>query len=162
MNAAFARYAQQDHNWFLKLGGDLRHPVAPALNRLLDRALADPDTANFVIDLAEADNIDSTCLGVLARIGNHQSCGGGSRPVIICPEEDIREMLRAVCFDYLFDLVEQPMLGDDPLQPLPLPPDEDDLRKLILDAHRRLCEIDERTRLAFRDVIQALEQDPSA
>ena len=160
MTAAFARYAQHDRNWFLKLGGDLRHPLAPALNSLLDRALADPDPANFVIDLAEADNIDSTCLGVLARIGNHKSYASGPRPVIICPEQDIREVLLAVCFDYLFDLVEQPVLGADPLQPLPLPTGDDDLRNLILDAHRRLCAIDARTREAFSDVIQALEEDP--
>lgn len=162
MTAAYARYAQQDHNWFLKLGGDLRHTLAPALNGLLDQALADPDPANFVIDLAEADNIDSTCLGVLARIGNHKSYVGGSRPVIICPEEDIREILLAVCFDYLFDLVEQPASAADPTQPLPAPSGNADLRHLILDAHRRLCAIDERTHQAFRDVIQALEKDASA
>ena len=162
MTAAYARYAQQDHNWFLKLGGDLRHTLAPALNSLLDRALADADPANFVIDLAEADNIDSTCLGVLARIGNHKSYQGGSRPVIICPEEDIREVLLAVCFDYLFDLVEQPATDADPTQPLPLPSGDEDLRRIILDAHRRLCAIDERTRQAFDDVIQALEKDPNA
>lgn len=157
MAAGNARYAQADGIWFFKLAGDLRHTLAPALNAVLDQAFAAPDTAGFVIDLSEAENIDSTCLGILARIGKRTQA---TRPVIVTAGEDIREVLLAVCFDRIFDLVDHSGPGDATLQDLPgASADMAAMRQLVLDAHRRLCDLDERNHKAFRDVIEALEGD---
>lgn len=155
-----ARYAREGGTWYLKLGGDLRHPLGPALNALLDRAFADPQYTRFVIDLTGAENIDSTCLGILARIGNQATRIAGARPTIVSTNEDITEVLLAVCFDRMFNLVGAAGVAGDGLSPVAgVTADEDSMLALVLEAHRRLCAIDERTHAVFRDLVGALEED---
>jgi anti-anti-sigma factor len=155
-----ASYACENGTWFLKLVGDLRHPLGPALNALLDHACADPRTTQFVIDLSGAESIDSTCLGVLARIGNETSHRGGAKPTIVSTNADVNEVLLAVCFDRLFQLVGVTGVTSGRLNPVPAAgSDSDSMLALVLEAHRRLCAIDERTHAAFRDVVTALEED---
>jgi anti-anti-sigma factor len=150
-----ARYAREAGTWFLKLAGDVRHPLGPALNALLDRAFVDKDYRQFVIDLSAAENIDSTCLGVLARIGNRTVEINGPRSTIVSPRADITEALLAVCFDRYFNLVDAAgvPVGD----PLPVVSvDEKKAFTLVLEAHRRLCDLDDRNRTAFSDLVSAL------
>lgn len=155
-----ARYARENGTWFIKLGGDLRHTLAPALNTLLDRAFADPGFEQVALDLSDAENIDSTCLGILARIGNQARRDGKPRPVIISDNEDISELLLAVCFDRLFNLVDAAGPFDDSLQPVPAAQaDSERMLKLVLEAHRRLCDIDKRNNAVFCDVVSALENE---
>lgn len=155
-----ARYACENGNWFLKLAGDLRHPLGPALNSLLDRAFADPQSRQFVIDLREAENIDSTCLGILARIGNEASRHGAAKPTLVSSNADINEVLLAVCFDRMFNLVGDLNITGADMEPIPaVASDSAGMLALVLEAHRRLCAIDERTHETFRDVVRALEED---
>jgi anti-anti-sigma factor len=160
MTEGTARYAREGGTWHLKLGGDVRHTLGPALNALLDRALADPEYTQFVIDLSAAENIDSTCLGILARIGNHALETGGLRSTIVSPSEDMKEVLLAVCFDRLFNLVDIAGATVSDLAALPAAPvGENAMLGLVLEAHRRLCAIDERTHAAFQDLVAGLETE---
>jgi anti-anti-sigma factor len=159
MTNGSARYANEAGIWVLQLAGDVRHPLAPALNALLDQAFEDTALTHFVIDLSAADAIDSTCLGILARIANHLSGSAHGRPVMIAPDADIAALLYVVCFDRLFHLV-----TESPIEPQRLVPveartaGEDELLALILEAHRRLCAIDTQTHAVFQDVVTALEK----
>lgn len=163
MSEGRARFAREGGHWFLKLSGDLRHPLGPALDALLDRALGEPGYAGFLIDLTEAENIDSTCLGILARIAIHASRSGRARPIVLWAGEDIAEVLTAVCFDRIFNLVnaaEAPQAAGEGLAPIPeVSAAEGPLLALVLEAHRRLCALDARNQAAFSDVVQALEQE---
>jgi anti-anti-sigma regulatory factor len=160
MTDGTARYAHEKGTWIIKLAGDIRHPLGPALNALLDRALGEPGDSRFVIDLAEAENIDSTCLGILARIPNQPTTADGPRPVIITGGGDIAELLLAVCFDRLFDLVDSADAAPSPLVTAPtIAVGREEMLDLLLDSHRRLCAIDARTHAVFRDVVEALENN---
>lgn len=160
MTSGSARYARDDGTWILQLAGDVRHPLAPALNALLDRAFEDAALARFVIDLSATETIDSTCLGVLARIANHLSGSEHGKPAIIAPGAEIAALLRGICFDRLFHLVTEPLLDPKRLAPVePVAADERAMLALILEAHRRLCAIDAQTHAVFKDVVTALEQE---
>lgn len=160
MSDGQARVARQDGHWFLKLGGDLRHPLGPALNTLLDRAFADPDYSGFLIDVSEAENIDSTCLGILARIGIRAGQMGGARPTILGAGADLREVLEAVCFDKIFHLSDADGTAPQGLEPVTeLAAEEELLLTLILEAHRHLCDLDSRNQAVFRDLLEILERD---
>jgi anti-anti-sigma factor len=160
MASGSARYANDAGAWVLRLAGDVRHPLAPALNALLDRAFEDTALTRFVIDLSAAEGIDSTCLGILARIANHLSGRGLGRPAIISPNADVTTLLRVVCFDRLFHLVADPPIDPQRLEPVAAQAaDERDMLALILEAHRRLCAIDARTHTVFQDVVTALETE---
>ena len=160
MSEGTARYAHEERTWFLQLEGDVRHPLSPAINALLDRAFADPALQYFVIDLSRAEIIDSTNLGVLARIANHMAERSLSRPTIIAPGPDIQTILRSVCFDRVFHVVTESADAPSPAEALPdLAADERETLALVLEAHRRLRSIDEKNREVFLDVVEALEQE---
>jgi anti-anti-sigma factor len=155
-----ARYAFRDGTWFLVLSGELRHTLGPALNALLDRALAGPDDTRFVLDLSAAESIDSTCLGILARIASWTRERGAPRAILISHNPDITETLEAVCFDRLFEM--RGGVAAEPTELSELEPrtaDVAQLSTLLLEAHRRLCAIDEKNERVFRDVVAALEQE---
>ena len=155
-----ARVAHERGYWFLKLAGDLRHPLGPSLNALLDRAFADPDYAGFLIDLSEAENIDSTCLGILARIGIRASQTGRGRPTILGAGADLREVLEAVCFDGIFHLADADGTVPEGLEPVPeLAAEAEPMLALVLEAHRRLCTLDARNQDAFHDLLEVLERE---
>ncbi len=160
MSEGRARYAREHGTWILKLGGDVRHPLGPAINALLDCAIADPEFRHFIVDLEEAELIDSTCLGVLARIANHHAQLGISLPTIVAPNPDISATLQAICFDQAFQIVPAGYTGTDALERLPdVSPADDELRTLVLEAHRRLCDLDARTREVFKNLVEALEAE---
>ena len=155
-----ARYAQEAGTWIIKLEGEVRHTLAPAVNAVLDRAFADPGLRHFVIDLSATQAIDSTSLGVLARIANHMTGRGLSKPTLLAPGRDICTILCSVCFDRIFHVVTEAGEGDISLEELPaLATDEREVLALVLDAHRRLCAIDERNRQVFQDVVELLDRD---
>lgn len=160
MSGGTAGYARERDTWILKLEGDVRHPLSPAINALLDRAFADPELRCFLVDLSEVDAIDSTNLGVLARIANHMAEHGLPRPTLIVPGADIQTVLRSVCFDRIFHVVGE--TGDTAATLASLPGVETDERAMLalaLDAHRRLCAIDDGNREVFRDVVELMERE---
>ncbi len=164
MTAGGARYAHEDGVWFLLFSGELRHTLGPALNALLDRALAGPDATRFVLDLSAAESIDSTCLGILARIASWTRERGAPPAILISDNPDITQTLEAVCFDRLFEMRGAPSAQTVPqtteLRALePGGADAAQLSTLLLEAHRRLCSIDEKNERVFRDVVAALEQE---
>jgi anti-anti-sigma factor len=161
MTTGSASYAKDNGTWILRLSGDVRHLIAPSLNALIGRAFEDTELAHFVIDLSTTEAIDSTTLGILARIANHFSEHGLGRPVIISPNADVTAMLRVACFDRLFYIVtETTAIELEHLEPVAeLPVDEREMLTLVLEAHRRLCTIDEQTRAVFQDVVNALESE---
>lgn len=155
-----ARYAREGGTWFLELGGELRHTLGPALNALFDRVFADPGFEHMAIDLSAAESIDSTCLGVLARIGNQAVQANRTQPTIISNNNDISELLLALCFDRLFNMVNADGVIAENLQAVPVPDtDEGTLLTLVLEAHRRLCDIDQRNSNVFCDVVSLLENE---
>jgi anti-anti-sigma factor len=160
MTTGSASYAKDGGTWILRLSGDVRHLIAPSLNALIDHAFEDTELAHFVIDLSATEAIDSTTLGILARIANHFSENGLGRPVIISPNADVTAMLRVACFERLFHIVTETAIDLKHLEPVAkLPADEREMLTLVLEAHRRLCSIDEQTRAVFQDVVTALEAE---
>ncbi|MBK1721822.1 STAS domain-containing protein [Thiocystis violacea] len=160
MTEGRARYARRDGTWLIKLEGDVRHPLSRGLNALLDQIFADAELRRVLVDLSETETIDSTNLGVLARIANHMVKQGRSRPTLIAPDPDIQTILRSVCFDRIFHILSHspPSAGD--LDDLPdLAPDERATLTLMLGAHRRLSALDAGNELQFRDLIHLLEQE---
>lgn len=154
------RYAFEDGVWFIKLLGAVCHPLGPTLNALVDKIITTPHGNKFVIDLTEADTIDSTCLGILTRIATHAPPTGGLKPIIITGGGNIAKTVLIVRFDRLFELVDSLAAYPSKMHTAPkLSLTKEDTLQLLLDAHRQLCTIDAQTHDAFQDVVKALETD---
>ena len=151
-------YADEAQACVLKLVGDIRYTMGCSLDGLVDQQLAREDLEVVFIDLSEATGIDSTSLGLLAKIANIMRSRGKDEVIIISPNPDINEILNSMGFDEIFTICE----GNDacPCASTPVPvtnPNKDKMAQTVLDAHRRLCDLNEKNRAAFAGVIGALE-----
>jgi len=72
MNSGQIYYAITGQRGFLKLAGEIRYPLAASLNQAVNTLLAAPEIQGVVVDLQETDFIDSTCLGLLARVATQK------------------------------------------------------------------------------------------
>jgi anti-anti-sigma factor len=159
-NAGKILHASHGGVHVLRFVDEIRHPLGPALERFLDRLLED-DAADLVIDFGETRIIDSTCLGLLARVAVRFRAQGRSKATMVSPQPDITEVLRSMSFDRLFDIVGKMPLGpmrEQPLQP-PREANGGALLASMLSAHRALMALSEHNRLQFKDVVDALERE---
>jgi anti-anti-sigma factor len=154
-------YATDGNRAFLKLVGVIRHPLSKRLSLAVGRMFARAKVRGVVVDLQEAEYLDSTCMGLLARVATRCLDLDCERPVIVSVQPEVNRLLRSMGFDRVFVLVENPSaptagLADAAdlagISPRPDP-------KLVLDAHRALCEMNEKNRHLFQNVIDQLESE---
>ncbi len=150
--------ANGDGTYLLKFVGDVRLGLGAAFDEFLDRLFKDQNLASVLVDLSAAENIDSTSLGVLARLSVHAKTRLGCRPTLVSTRPDITRLLLTMGFDEAFHIVEEPLTDARQLGELPptnLPAHE--MRVRVLAAHRNLMAMNDRNRAAFEDLVVTLE-----
>jgi anti-anti-sigma regulatory factor len=88
----------------LRYVGDVRHPIAHSVSGFVDKLLEDFDDDDLVFDLSDADAIDSTNLGEIARIADRLSARSGKRAAIVSTRPEISHVLFSMAFDQVFDI----------------------------------------------------------
>lgn len=150
--------AHSGAHWLLRFEGEIRFTLSPALNQLLNYAFADPQSEQFLLDLSQVASIDSTNLGVLVRVAQFARERGAPAPIIISPNPSITDLLHGICFEQLFTILPSADYQAEQLTELtPLAADESALLVLVLEAHKRLCALDQKNRDVFQDLVIALE-----
>jgi anti-anti-sigma factor len=158
----------------LRYIGRVNYVLAPAIRRFADELISHGEVRGWVFDLTEAELLDSTNLGLLARLAARASDTtdeGPARSVIVSTSDDINSVLRSMRFDQIFDIVTAPVAaGTGPIE-LPAEqaeesiggaePSRRELGQTMLDAHRALMALSEAGRVQFEDVVAALEAELS-
>ena len=162
MQAPRAFYGRLDHSLVLVLKGQVRYMTARALRTFIDGLLTQEGNDTMIIDLRELEAIDSTGMGLLARLGRI-TLEHGRRSVIVCSVHDVMTCLRSAAFDTLFIIVDK-WPFDEEIAVSEVPLDSRDLRpdvmgRVILEAHKDLAAMSDKNRAAFAGVISALEAD---
>ena len=159
MQAPRAFYGYLDRSLVLCLKGQIRYVMARALRSYLDELTARSDHDTIIFDLREIEAIDSTAMGMLARVGK-KTLKHGRRSLIVCPLPDVATCLRSAAFDTLFIMEEtwpfenEPQLSEVPLERSDLPPEV--LGRLMLEAHRELAAMSDANQREFASVIHAM------
>ncbi len=147
----------------LRFEGDIRYPLSPALDRFVTALFEELPQPSFVIDLTDTRTIDSTNLGLLARIAIRCRDRGAPRIIIVSSRHDINEVLLSMGFDEVFDIVEAAGAPLPEPSELPRRPNEEpSIALTMLEAHRSLMELSAHNREQFRDVVELLEQELAA
>jgi anti-anti-sigma factor len=152
-------YASRDGVHCLRFVGDIRYALAPSVNRFVDDLFRTEVPQDFVIDLTQTRIIDSTSLGVIARIANHMHEHGAPRVTIVSTRHDVTEILLTMGFDEVFDIVTEPP-AVPAVKALPVEEaDRDSLARTVVEAHRILMSLNECNRELFRDLVAVLERE---
>ena len=152
-------YSEHDGVHFLRFRGEILHSLAPALDAFLKHLAGTTTAHSYLLDLTEASSVDSTMLGLLARIAKMAKEHGAPPPTLVCPDEDIVDLLVGIGFDEVFSLVASdgaPLSGGQEIAQAET--DDRVLTETMLAAHQELIALKEENRLLFEDVISLLQR----
>lgn len=160
MDSGNVLHATHDDIHVLRFIGDIRYTLSPSIERFLEEIFATSKPAGFVIDLTATDTIDSTNLGLLARLAKRMKTLDPRKITIVSNHPDINSVLNSMALDEVFDIVENAGLETDAAREVPQQDiDRETLTHTLIEAHRALMELNERNRETFRDVVATLEKN---
>lgn len=156
--------ATHDGVCILKLVGDIRLTLCKSMDEYMANVFSDvAGYKQVVVDVRDADAIDSTSLGLLAKVAIYAKKNYGLKPVIFSTNPSITKLLKSVGFDQIFNIETQVHSPEDrgvfsmlPVSGLCCEKEE---KQRVIDAHKVLMSISEDNRLAFKDLVSSLEQE---
>ncbi len=157
MTAGQAYYAQQDNTYIIKLVGDIRYTMSCSVDEFLEQLFTTSDYNDMVIDLSEIECIDSTSLGLLAKVANFMRDRFTRRITLISAKPDITQLLDNVGFSQIFDIRHDGAMPVDTMHRLRvMEPNKAELTKTMFEAHQALSDVNDRNQEVFKDVVEAL------
>ncbi len=151
--------AEDNGVYDIKLVGDVRLVLCSSLNHYIESIFRSGEVRDVLVDLLEATAVDSTTLGLLAKLAIYCNREFGLRPELFCSDEGIYRTLCVMGLDEVFELHEEKAATLDDLQELESSDDSAELRERILEAHKLLIELNPANRDDFIDLIRALEAE---
>lgn len=155
--------ADYKHMAMLKFVGEVRVVMSTTLDNyftgLYRRGILDA----MVVDMSETRSIDSTALGLLAKMSIQLRNRFNVMPTIVSPNPDITRILKSMSLDLICKIVSSvPPRQQTQYQELKLQMEsEASVRDKVIDAHLTLMTMSEQNRLEFQDLVSALKQQNS-
>jgi anti-anti-sigma factor len=150
--------AEKQGIYVLKFIGEIRLNLCSTLDNLVESITQDPQFKTVVIDLTETDIIDSTTLGLLAKIAMAAQDRSHFLPTLISTNPDITRIISSMGFDKIFIIVREPASRIEELEEIPvLRASEQQVRDKVLDAHKVLMGLNSKNREEFKNLVRALE-----
>ena len=157
MNPGRIQFAEQDGTFVLKFVGEVRLTLCSALDSTIEKIFTALNFSAIVIDLTETRSIDSTTLGLLAKLSILSRQKIGLLPTVVTTHPDITRLLQSMGFDQVF-IVDTPIPCPECLDDLPSQDQSEAVvRAKVLEAHRILMDLNDSNREAFHDLVNALE-----
>jgi len=158
MSTGSIYYAVQSGCYVLKCVGDVRLTLCSSLDCHLETVMCGQSLDDVVIDLTEADGVDSTTLGLIAKLAVRAARMGLPRPALVSTNEDVTRVLYSMGFDAVFMLMDALPVSACDLKSLPWVAESDQQMKArIIAAHEVLMGLNDENREAFQDLVKALE-----
>lgn len=143
----------------IKMVGDVRLTLCLSFDDFINDMFASEAFVSVVFDLSHAEAIDSTTLGLMAKISIIAQDKYNLLPVVISPKDDINRILETMGFGDIFEIVRTSSHVLDSAKPLtPERLDEKKTRSKILEAHKILMGLNADNQEEFKDLVQSLEQ----
>ena len=143
----------------LRYIGTIRYTLSFALDTHIKELLKLPSLQGFVVDLNLTDTIDSTNLGILARLARAMQRSGLPQVTLISNRESINEVLTGMGFDRVFYIIRKSETELEKMREIPpITSDKRALTRLLLESHRALMELNEANKQQFQDVVELFER----
>lgn len=151
--------ASQHGAYVIRLVGDVRLTLCTTIDDYFQHMYDDPQFASVWVDLCDAEGIDSTTLGLLAKLALRIREKFHFRPAIYSCDPGINRLLRSMAFHKLFELHDEPCRNPDDIVEVPLVPgSEAAVKEKVIEAHHVLMGVSDDNRERFRDLMAALER----
>lgn len=152
--------AQRDGVYLLKLSGDIRVTLCASISDYMDKIFSGGQAREVYVDLLEAECIDSTTLGLLAKLAIYTQERFDFRTRLLCVNRDILRVFEAMDIAGLFDILGLPDKPDlSPVEVTPAQVGEGEIRRRVLEAHQLLVKLNPELLSEFYDLITSLESE---
>jgi anti-anti-sigma factor len=144
--------------YVIRLEGDVRLTLCTTIDEYFEKMFEDPEFVSVWVDLCDAQGIDSTTLGLLAKLALTVKEKFGFQPAIYCCDAGINRLIKSMGFQRLFSLHEEACCAPEDVNSVPLVDGSEELvREKVIEAHRVLMSISPENRARFKDLMSALE-----
>ena len=148
------------HNgaYVIRMLGDVRLTLCTTIDDYFEKMFNDPEFTSVWVDLCEVEGIDSTTLGLLAKLAIRVKERFDFQPAIFSCDPGINRLLKSMGFQRLFDLREEACADPDDVAELPqVACGEAEVKGKVIEAHRVLMGLSEDNRARFEDLVAVLE-----
>lgn len=150
--------SDKDGNYLIKFSGDVRVNLCGSLNHHMDAIFGSTDVQHVVIDMLEAECVDSTTLGLIAKLALHCRKEYNINMQLFCQNPSILRTLDCMSFDEIIDICQEVPDIDAELHAIEtVNSDIDEVRRQVLEAHKLLTQLSSDSSKEFTDLIRALE-----
>ena len=155
-------YAKVRDTYVLKFSGDVRYTACAPLSAFIKQLQVRGGYDDILIDLTAAEGLDSTNLGLLARISNLVQDRFHHKTTLVSTNVNVNRTLETMGFYDVFNVDDHCDYIDVGGRVLPaVKEQEQETADAILQAHRTLSELNDSNRDMFHSVLEALESDPA-
>lgn len=152
--------AEHRGTYILKFVGDVRLTLCNTIEACLEKMYEKPDFKSLIIDLRETQGIDSTSLGLLAKLSLKVKQKFKIVPTLISTNDDITRVLLSMGFDQVFMIMNEPEEHIHGLQEMPcLGVSEEEAQAKVLEAHQVLVALNRKNQEVFQELIDTLKSE---
>lgn len=142
----------------IQMLGDVRLTLCLSFDAFIESMLNRENFSSVVFDLTRAEAIDSTTLGLMAKISIMGRKLGYEDPIVISSNPGITRLLVTMGFDDIFNIVNQSSLELDDSSILTLNgEDQTAIKEKVLEAHKTLSLLNDQNEESFKELISTLE-----
>jgi len=149
-----------DHEgvYIIKMTGDVRLTLCISFDQFIDSMLASPNFSSVLFDLSDAEAVDSTTLGLMAKISILAQEKRDIVPVILANNASIKRILDTMGFADIFKIVSRLNVEITPENCLKtIECDEHEVKEKVIEAHRILMGLNEKNHETFKNLVTMLE-----
>lgn len=152
-------YALLDNHYVIKFTGEVRLTLCSSLDAHIEKVISSNECEHVLVDVTEALCLDSTTLGLIAKLAIRAKNKGLPAPVLVSTHNDVTRTLLSMGFDQIFVLLDVLPLTQYELTQVPMVQESvEAMQERIIKAHKILMSLSDSNYEAFNSLIAVLEK----
>lgn len=163
MSTGHVEYASLHGTHFFKLIGEVRAQSCISLDKLLQKIEQQEHVAGAIVDLTQTTFIDSTVLGVLAKLGLKLKQAHNIQAVMLSTNTDITTLANSMGLSQVFVVLNYS--GEQDICTHALAEENVTHRNMlntVLDAHKTLMHLNASNQNMFEPLVKQLQKEQDA
>ncbi|ENV74870.1 MAG TPA: anti-anti-sigma factor GigB [Acinetobacter ursingii] len=160
MSTGHVEYASLNGTHIFKLIGEVRAQSCISLDKLLNRIEQQQNVVGAIVDLTETTFIDSTVLGILAKLGLKLKQVHHIQAVMLSTNPDITTLANSMGLGQVFVILnycKEPQVCTRELCEEEIT--HNTMLKTVLDAHKTLMQLNENNQNMFEPLVKQLQKE---
>lgn len=152
-------YAFLDNHYVIKFTGEVRLTLCSSLDAHIEKVISSHECDHVLVDVTEATCLDSTTLGLIAKLAVRAKNEGLPAPMLVSTHDDVTRTLLSMGFDQIFVFLDVLPLTQYELIQVPLVQESVEVtQERIIKAHKILMSLNDSNYEAFNGLIAVLEK----